>query len=125
MTHNCMSIGCSVLIPIGTDFCADCFVLNSSEPKQKDFNFEDDEDDAKTVTLQRTPQYKSIKGEKDIDVFAIHQLFEINDSSGCIQQASTKLLLSSDNLTCKPLVQDICDARDILNRWLELNDSVH
>ena len=53
------------------------------------------------------------------------QLFEINDCSGCLQQASTKLLLSSDNLTCKPLVQDITDARDILNRWLELNDSVH
>lgn len=125
MTHNCMSIGCSVLIPIGTDFCADCFVLNSSEPKQEAFNFEDDEDDAEAVTLQRIRQFNSIKDGKDIDVFAIHQLFEIHDFSGCIQQASTKLLLSGDNSTCKPRVQDIADARDILNRWLELNDSVH
>lgn len=120
-----MSIGCSVLVHTGTDFCADCTDLISSEPKQDAFNFEDDEDDAETATPQRTRQFKPINDVKNIDVFDIHQLFEIKDFSGCIQQASTKLLLSGDNSTCKPRVQDIADARDLLNRWLELNDSVH
>jgi len=111
------------MIPKGTDFCSDCQATLSEESFQESFEFDaaNDEDSSK----QRVRQFKPIKGSQDMDVFAIHQLFEIQDFSGCIQQASTKLLLSSDNATCKPRVQDISDARDILNRWLELNDSVH
>ncbi len=123
MIHSCKSIGCSVFVHTGTDFCSDCAVLNYPEPEQKVFNFEDDDDEAPTP--QRTRQFKPITDAKDIDVFDIHQLFEINDFSGCIQQASAKLLLSGDNATCKPRVQDITDARNLLNRWLELNDSAH
>lgn len=128
MTHSCKAIGCSVLVHTGTDFCSDCFVLNSSEPTQESFDFEDYNDDAgrpNPCNKQLIRRRKPIKDGTDMDVFAVHRLFEINDFSGCIQQASSKLLLSSDNSTCKPRVQDICDARDILNRWLELNNSAH
>jgi hypothetical protein len=53
----------------------------------------------------------------EIDVFAINQLFQVNDPSGCLQHAIQKLLLSGN----KPSSQSIREARDTLTRWLQLN----
>jgi len=128
MTHGCKSIGCSVIVHTGKDFCPDCQVLNSFDSAQASLDLEDDGDDEdrpNPCNKQLIRRRRPIQDGTDMDVFAVHQLFEINDFSGCIQQASSKLLLSSDNSTCKPRVQDISDARDILNRWLELNNAVH
>lgn len=123
MTQSCKAIGCSSPVHSDLDFCFYCQELMNSEPAQESFDFENDKTDPPFI---RSESYrKSSHSEVSMDVYAVHQMFEIHDFSGCIQQASTKLLLSSNNATCKPYVQDISDARDILNRWLELNDSAH
>jgi hypothetical protein len=71
------------------------------------------------------PQYYKKVGERTaIDVYAVHQLFGIQDPSGCIQHASKKLLLAGVRTGNKSMVKDITEARDTLNRWLELNQSI-
>ncbi len=124
MQQICKSIGCTARITAGIDFCTECHVLNTPEYVQQSFDFDSDVDE-EHLPKQRIRQFNPVNGSQDMDVFAIHQLFEIQDFSGCIQQASTKLLLSGDNPTRKPRVQDISDARDILNYWLELNHADH
>lgn len=71
---------------------------------------------------QKYPKYyKSVDGLKEIDVYAVHQLFDIQDPSGAIQHASKKLLLSGVRTGGKTKFDDIREARDTLNRWLEIH----
>lgn len=65
--------------------------------------------------------YKDVTNLREIDVYAVHQLFGIDDPSGAIQHASKKLLLSGVRTGGKSKFDDIREARDTLNRWLELN----
>lgn len=76
-----------------------------------------------SLTLsQRYPKYYKPVGElSEVDVYAVHQLFSLDDVSGCIHHASKKLLLSGVRTGGKTKQQDIREARDTLNRWLELN----
>ena len=68
------------------------------------------------------PQYyKDFSDHESVDVYAIHQTFNINDPSGCIHHASKKLLLSGVRTGGKPQHTDIKEARDTLTRWLDLN----
>jgi len=120
MLHTCKSIGCPVSISSTLDFCPDCEKL-SAAVSQGVFDFDSENTDLVPLLKRHVRNSKPVKKIKDMDVFAIHQLFEIYDFSGCIQQASSKLLMSSNNTTRKPRAQDIRDARDILTRWLELN----
>ena len=72
---------------------------------------------------ERYPQYyKSVRHLEHVDVYQVHQLFEIEDPSGCIQHASKKLLLSGARTGGKPKCKDIEEARDTLTRWLEIQD---
>lgn len=66
--------------------------------------------------------YKRIPRNMDsIDVYGVHQLFAIDDPSGAIQHASKKLLLSGVRTGGKSKFKDIKEARDALNRWMQLN----
>ena len=65
--------------------------------------------------------YKDVSDISVLDVYGVHKLFEINDPSGAIQHASKKLLLSGVRTGGKSAYDDIREARDTLNRWLELN----
>ena len=58
----------------------------------------------------------------ELDVYAVHVLFGINDPSGAIHHASKKLLLSGARTGGKTIYEDIREARDTLTRWLELHD---
>lgn len=66
--------------------------------------------------------YKSTQGLTELDVYAVHTLFGINDPSGAIHHASKKLLLSGSRTGGKSVYEDIREARDTLTRWLELYD---
>ena len=71
---------------------------------------------------QKYPKYyKSVKGLEEIDVYTVHQLFNIEDPSGCIQHASKKLLLSGVRTGGKSKIEDIKEARDTLTRFLQLH----
>lgn len=69
------------------------------------------------------PQYfKDVSDLQEIDVYAVHQLFDVDDPSGAIQHASKKLLLSGVRTGGKGKYKDIKEARDTLNRWLQMNE---
>lgn len=68
--------------------------------------------------------YKNVTQLNVIDVYQVHQLFGIQDPSGAIQHASKKLLLSGARTGGKSTYDDIREARDTLNRWLEMNQPV-
>lgn len=65
--------------------------------------------------------YKDVSHISVIDVYGVHKLFNVNDSSGAIQHASKKLLLSGVRTGGKSMFKDVKEARDTLTRWLELN----
>ena len=66
--------------------------------------------------------YKQVGNMTEIDVYAVHHLFDIKDPSGAIQHASKKLLLSGVRTGGKSHFKDITEARDTLTRWLQLNE---
>lgn len=65
--------------------------------------------------------YKDVSGLNEIDVYQIHNLFDVQDASGCLQHASKKLLLSGVRTGGKSKYDDIREARDTLTRWLAIN----
>ena len=108
--HNCRSIACPNMVVPEYDYCYDCIVRrNNQEPQSMSAKY---------------PQYfKDVSELTEVDVYQIHHLFEVDDPAGCIQHASKKLLLSGVRTGGKSKYQDIKEARDTLNRWLELNHS--
>ena len=73
---------------------------------------------------QKYPKYyKNVEHLKEVDVYTVHKLFDINDPSGCIQHASKKLLLSGVRTGGKSAVDDIKEARDTLTRYLQLHNA--
>ena len=66
--------------------------------------------------------YKDVTKLTEVDVYQTHELFQIQDCSGCIQHASKKLLLSGVRTGGKSKFNDIEEARDTLTRWLQIND---
>jgi hypothetical protein len=78
--------------------------------------------DSESMSQRYPKYYKKIGKLKELDVYAVHMLFEIDDSSGAIQHASKKLLLSGVRTGGKSQYDDVREARDTLNRWLELQN---
>lgn len=74
-----------------------------------------------TMAQKYPKYYKSVKGLESVDVYTVHQLFNIQDPSGCIQHASKKLLLSGVRTGGKSAIEDITEARDTLTRYLQLH----
>lgn len=67
--------------------------------------------------------YKDVAGLNEIDVYQVHNLFDVQDASGCLQHASKKLLLSGVRTGGKSKHDDIREARDTLTRWLDINST--
>lgn len=115
MLNQCKAIGCGVHVLDGMDFCSTCVeedtVAEAIKPTEE-------------ISLaEKYPQYyKAIGDQTEIDVYAVHFMFDIKDSSGCIQHASKKLLLSGVRTGGKSVYKDIKEARDTLTRWLQLNE---
>lgn len=100
----CKSIGCCRPTAQGSDFCQPC---------------ENHEEGGLALSDKYPDQYKAIGDITEIDVFGVHQLFQIQDPSGCLQHASRKLLMAST-----PIYREIREARDTLTRWLQLNQGL-
>ena len=65
--------------------------------------------------------YKTVpKGVESLDVYAVCQMFPVNDPTGCINHARKKLLVPGTRTGGKSMIDDIKEARDTLNRYLEL-----
>lgn len=66
--------------------------------------------------------YKDVSDLTEVDVYAVHQRFNVIDPSGAIHHASKKLLLSGVRTGKKSAYDDVREARDTLTRWLQLNE---
>lgn len=66
--------------------------------------------------------YKRIPDNvKEVDIYAVCQMFPVDDPTGCINHARKKLLVPGTRTGGKSFYKDVKEARDTLNRWLELN----
>ena len=61
--------------------------------------------------------FKSVSHLETVDVYRVLSLFQVNDP--CIQHAIKKLLCAGDRGD-KSMIKDITEARDTLNRHLEM-----
>jgi hypothetical protein len=77
---------------------------------------------SESMSAKYPKYYKPVGNLTEIDVYAVHKLFQIQDCSGAIQHASKKLLLSGARTGGKSAFNDIKEARDTLTRWLQLHD---
>lgn len=109
--NTCKSIGCTNPVLPSQDYCPQCLAQH-----------QEIQPEASTSLATKYPKYyKSVEHLAEVDVYAIHLLFDIQDPSGALQHASKKLLLSGVRTGGKSKYHDIKEARDTLTRWLELN----
>ncbi len=111
---SCKCIGCPNTTPPGSDFCTEC--TNQLTPTTLKSVAE-----SSSLSVKYPQYYKDVGDMTEIDVYAVHHLFNIQDPSGCIHHASKKLLLSGVRTGGKSAYNDIKEARDTLTRWLQLN----
>lgn len=110
--HTCKTIGCYNPTPSDQDFCRDCLQAAVSDRPVED---------TQSLSAKYPKYYKPVGHLTEIDVYAVHHLFNIQDPSGCLQHSSKKLLLSGVRTGGKSAFDDIKEARDTLTRWLQLN----
>lgn len=85
----CRAIGCdNPVTDPSQDFCSDCQHTHYVETDEMDCS----PTDIATPTLaERKPhRFHSVEHLTEVDVFAVHQLFAIQDPSGALQYASRK-----------------------------------
>lgn len=114
MLHTCKSLTCNNPADHTQDFCEDCL-------QQPMFETENQSNSDAALSVRYPQYYKSVSHFEEVDVYAVHQIFNIQDPSGAIQHASKKLLLSGARTGGKSQFKDIKEARDTLTRWLQLN----
>ena len=114
MVTKCRALGCTNLLIPPHDFCIPC--LEQAATKDSELS-------TQSMSERYPAYYKDVGDLTEVDVYAVHNLFQINDYSGCLHHASKKLLLSGTRTGGKSQYQDIKEARDSLTRWLHLNES--
>ncbi len=108
----CRSIACDNDPAQHSDFCSYCLEISAVAQ---------DKIPLSGLSTKYPQYYKSVGELTEIDVYATHHLFNIQDPSGCLHHASKKILLSGVRTGGKSAFKDIKEARDTLSRWLELN----
>lgn len=111
----CKSVGCSTVVTQyhSGDFCASCMVHHRKNVQHISHQ--------PSMSELYPKYYKNFSDVNEADVYLVHDRFKIEDPSGCIHHASKKLLLSGVRTGGKSKFDDVREARDTLNRWLEIN----
>lgn len=116
MLGLCHSINCTNQCAPNSDFCTECLDHHTGTSSPAVIH------EIEESMAAKYPQYFKKVGEvTEIDVYAVHHLFDIKDPAGAIQHASKKLLLSGVRTGGKSAYDDIKEARDTLTRWMQLN----
>ena len=112
----CKAVGCPTIMTQDhvEDFCAAC----TQALRVKDTTLHPH---VPSMAELYPKYYKDFSGIDEADVYVVHDRFNLQDPSGCIHHASKKLLLSGVRTGGKSKFDDIREARDTLNRWLEIN----
>lgn len=64
--------------------------------------------------------FKDVRHLDYIDVYQVCKLFPVDDDSGAITHATKKLLVAGGRGAGKDMIKDITEARDTLNRYLQI-----
>ena len=105
-------------------FGHDLLLTNDKTPTKQYWTPIRKQQDVSATMSELYPQYyKDCRHIDSIDVYGVHDLFGIQDESGCLQHASKKILLSGKRNGGKDLYQDIKEARDTLTRKLQLMEA--
>lgn len=126
MLGFCHSIGCTNKTgDKHDDFCEEC-KCHAEAPSIPTANDVEElfikSPNPDSLSAKYPKYYKPVGDLTEVDVYAVHKLFDIQDPSGAIQHASKKLLLSGVRTGGKSAYHDIKEARDTLTRWMQLND---
>ena len=111
----CKAVGCTTVVSQyhSGDFCASCTEEMSSTNGAPSHQ--------PSMSELYPKYYKDFSDVNEADVYLVHDRFKIEDHSGCLHHASKKLLLSGVRTGGKSKFDDVREARDTLNRWLEIN----
>lgn len=117
---DCKNIGCGGQALPAEDFCGHCMrILDAATRRALSCSSAGEKEGS---LAQKYPAYyKDVGHLNEIDVYAVHHIFKIQDPSGALQHASKKILLSGVRTGGKSTFKDIKEARDTLTRWLQLN----
>ena len=118
--HQCKTIGCGVVITStpDKDYCKDCESFTIVVMDEGRVNKEP------SMSELYPKYYKDFSGDDEADVYLVHHRFELQDFSGALHHSSKKILLSGVRTGGKTQYQDIKEARDTLNRWLQINKPI-
>lgn len=72
------------------------------------------------VERKHSHYFKDVRHLDYIDVYQVCKLFPIEDDSGAITHATKKLLVAGGRGAGKDMIKDITEARDTLNRYLQI-----
>ena len=112
---SCKAVGCTAILSqdYSCDLCPDCMKEMFSETGVPSHQ--------PSMSELYPKYYKDFSDVDEADVYLVHDRFNIQDPSGCLHHASKKLLLSGVRTGGKSKYDDVREARDTLNRWLEIN----
>ena len=74
---------------------------------------------SKDVERKHSHYFKDVRHLDYIDIYQVCKLFEVEDPSHCTQHSIKKLLMSGKR-GAKDKMKDIIEARDTLNRYLQI-----
>lgn len=72
------------------------------------------------VERKHSHYFKDVRNLDYIDVYQVCKLFPVDDDSGAITHARKKLLVAGGRGAGKDMIKDITEARDTLNRYLQI-----
>ena len=72
------------------------------------------------VERKHSHYFKDVRHLDYIDVYQVCKLFPVDDDSGAITHATKKLLVAGGRGAGKDMIKDITEARDTLNRYLQI-----
>ena len=72
------------------------------------------------VERKHSHYFKDVRHLDYVDIYQVCKLFPIDDDSGAITHARKKLLVAGGRGAGKDMIKDITEARDTLNRYLQI-----
>lgn len=90
-----------------------------SKPKNQNDNLIENGDKESLMERKHSHYFKDVRHLDYVDIYQVCKLFEVNDPSHCTQHSIKKLLMSGKR-GAKDKMKDIIEARDTLNRYLQI-----
>lgn len=90
-----------------------------SKPKNQSDSLIENGEQESLMERKHSHYFKDVRHLDYVDIYQVCKLFEVNDSSHCTQHSIKKLLMSGKR-GAKDKMKDIIEARDTLNRYLQI-----